>query len=70
MHPTMIAGRYWIRSSITMAASQTGTHTAMDVWPRMVHVWQWHAPSLNDGRAAIARTTETLRAALARASAA
>lgn len=55
---------------IAIAASKAGVHTTLETWPRMIHVWQWYAPVLGEGRAAIERIAEFTRAALARASAA
>lgn len=54
---------------IAIAASRADVHTTLEVWPRMIHVWQWYAPILDDGRVAIERIAEFMRGALARAGA-
>ncbi|WP_418319721.1 alpha/beta hydrolase [Piscinibacter sakaiensis] len=54
---------------IAMAASRAGVHTTLEVWPRMIHVWQWYAPILDDGRVAIKRIAEFTRDALTRSEA-
>jgi acetyl esterase/lipase len=55
---------------IAIAASKAGVPMTLETWPRMIHVWQWYAPVLAEGRAAIERIAEFTRAALARADAA
>lgn len=55
---------------IAVAAGEAGVHTTLEVWPRMIHVWQWYAPVLDEGRAAVKRIGEFIRAALARPGAA
>ena len=36
-------------------ARKAGVDTTLDVWPKMVHVWHWFFPMLDEGHAAIDR---------------
>jgi phosphinothricin tripeptide acetyl hydrolase len=49
---------------LAIAASQAGVHTTLEVWPRMVHVWHWYAPILDEGQRAIERVAQFTRDAL------
>jgi phosphinothricin tripeptide acetyl hydrolase len=51
---------------LAIAASQAGVHTTLEVWPRMVHVWHWYAPILDEGQRAIERIAQFARGALDR----
>jgi phosphinothricin tripeptide acetyl hydrolase len=51
---------------LAIAASQAGVHTTLEVWPRMVHVWHWYAPILDEGQRAIERIAQFARDALVR----
>jgi len=51
---------------LAIAASQANVHTTLEVWPRMVHVWHWYAPILDEGQRAIERIAQFARGALDR----
>ncbi len=51
---------------LAITASQAGVHTTLEVWPRMVHVWHWYAPILDEGQRAIERIAQFARDALVR----
>jgi acetyl esterase/lipase len=46
------------------AARRAGVDVTLEVWPGMIHVWQIFASDLEEGREAIARIGEYLRARL------
>jgi phosphinothricin tripeptide acetyl hydrolase len=43
-------------------ARKAGVEATLDVWPKMVHVWHWFFPMLDEGQAAIDRIGEFVRA--------
>jgi len=43
-------------------ARKAGVDATLDVWPKMVHVWHWFFPMLDEGHAAIDRIGEFVRA--------
>lgn len=47
---------------LAVATLKAGVQTTLEVWPRMIHVWQWYAPVLDEGQAAIDRIGEFVRA--------
>jgi phosphinothricin tripeptide acetyl hydrolase len=51
---------------LAIAASQAGVHTTLEVWPRMVHVWHWYAPILDEGQRAMERIAQFARDAMVR----
>src|SRR5512144_3078050 len=42
-------------------AKDAGVDATLEVWDRMVHVWHWFLPMLDEAPAAIARITEFLK---------
>ena len=49
---------------LVIAAGDAGVHTTLEVWPRMVHVWQWYARLLDEGHQAIERVAQFIHGAL------
>lgn len=49
---------------LTIAASEAGVHTTLEVWPRMVHVWHWYARMLDEGQQAIERVARFMHGTL------
>ena len=43
-------------------ARKAGVDATLEVWPKMVHVWHWFFPMLDEGHAAIDRIGEFVRA--------
>jgi phosphinothricin tripeptide acetyl hydrolase len=43
-------------------ARKAGVEATLDVWPKMVHVWHWFFPMLDEGQAALDRIGEFVRA--------
>jgi len=43
-------------------ARKAGVEATLDVWPKMVHVWHWFFPMLDEGQAAIDRIGEFVNA--------
>lgn len=44
------------------AARAAGVETELEVWEEMIHVWHYYHPMLREGRDAIARIGEFVRA--------
>jgi epsilon-lactone hydrolase len=42
-------------------AKKAGVDATLDVWPKMVHVWHWFFPMLDEGQAAIDKIGEFVR---------
>ncbi|MBS1786366.1 MAG: alpha/beta hydrolase [Acidobacteria bacterium] len=47
--------------SLNAAAKACGVETALEIWPEMIHVWQYFYPMLTEGRQAIARIGEFVK---------
>jgi hypothetical protein len=41
-----------------------GVHGQLQEWPRVIHVWHWHWPMLDDGESAVRDIGNFLRAQL------
>lgn len=48
--------------SLAACAQAAGVPVQLEVWPRMIHVWQWYWPMLDEGEAAIRGIGEFIRA--------
>jgi phosphinothricin tripeptide acetyl hydrolase len=49
-------------------ARKAGVEATLEVWPKMIHVWHWFFPMLDEGQAAIDRIGEFVRARTAQGS--
>ena len=43
-------------------AREQDVRATLEVWPEMIHVWHWFAPRLSEGRDAITRLSDFIRA--------
>ena len=46
-------------------ARKAGVDVTLDVWPKMIHVWHWFFPMLDEGQAAIDRIGEFVKGRIA-----
>ncbi|MDX2044108.1 MAG: alpha/beta hydrolase [Acidobacteriota bacterium] len=48
--------------SLEATAKASGVETTLEIWPEMIHVWHYFYPMLTEGREAIARIGEFVKA--------
>ena len=49
-------------TGLATRARAAGVDVSLEVWPKMIHVWHWFFPMLDEGQAAVDKIGEFVRA--------